>query len=151
MTEPTVDTLTRRLASLEREVRRWKLIASGVFALLSLTILFWPTVATLQEVQKRLLAEEIKANEMLAARFALLDQSGKRRGALSILADGSVGLELSAPDGKTVSLSGDVGGRAGLTLYDSNRKLRAEMYLGQDGAPRLSFYDGNGKVTWTAP
>jgi hypothetical protein len=123
MSDLTLDTLTRRLDLLEREAKRWKILASIELAAFALAVLLWPAVGTLQEVQERILAKEIKANEALAARFALTDKSGARHGALSILPDGSVGLGLSAPDGKTASLSGDVGGRTGLTLYDNNRKL----------------------------
>jgi hypothetical protein len=151
MTEPTLETLTRRLDRLEREVRRWKVVASCAVAVLGLAVILWPAAAALQDVQEQIVAKEIMANEVLAARFAVADKGGKRRGAFSLLQDGSVGLSISAPDGKTASLSGDAGGRTGVVLYDKDRHLRAEMYLGHDGAPRLSFYDGNGKAIWKAP
>jgi len=87
-----------------------------------------------------------------AQRFVITDPaSRKTRAALSLLADGSVGLSITSSDGKSLSLSADAGGNMGLMLVDSNKRLRGALSAGADGSPALALYDGNGKTIWKAP
>ena len=136
MKEPTLDTLTQRLDRLERQNRRLK-VASG---------------AVLFGIAAILLMGQGSSPIVEAERFLVRDPTtGKFRGALSVLQDGSVGLSISAPDGKSLSLSANASGNVGLTLYDKQGKLRAELVTGVDGAPALALRDQGGKVIWKAP
>ncbi|PYO22967.1 MAG: hypothetical protein DMD88_05215 [Candidatus Rokuibacteriota bacterium] len=130
--------LKHRLDRLERE-NRW-LKRLGTFVLVGATAL------ALMGQQRG------PAPVVEAQRFLINDPaSGKARAALSLLQDGSVGLSLISVDGKSLSLSADAGGNMGLSLVDSNRTLRAELFAGADGSPALILHDRSGKVIWKAP
>ncbi|MGB0058923.1 hypothetical protein [Candidatus Binatus sp.] len=110
-----------------------------------------------------------------AQQFLLRDSSGKLRGAMGVLSDGAVGLNLSDPNGRTrVTVDLASNGTPGLDLYDQDGKIRATMALGDAGepgvglygpdghlrtsldvpkkeTPGLSFYYDNGKPAWGAP
>jgi hypothetical protein len=78
-------------------------------------------------------------------------QEGQPRAVLSNLPDGSIALSLVGPDNRSTSLSWDAGGSMGLMLVDKNKNIRAELFLGPDGTPFLTFHDKAGKVIYKAP
>lgn len=110
-----------------------------------------------------------------AQQFLLRDSSGKLRGAMGVLSDGAVGLNLSDSNGRTrVTVDLASNGTPGVDLYDQGGKERATVALGDAGepgiglygpdghlrtsldipkanTPGLSFYHDNGKPAWGAP
>ena len=50
-----------------------------------------------------------------------------------------------------IGMSADAGGNMGFTIYDKNRKLRAELSSGTDGSATLAVRDAGGEVVWKAP
>jgi hypothetical protein len=110
-----------------------------------------------------------------AQQFLLRDGSGKLRGAMGVLSDGAVGLNLSDSNGRTrVTVDLASNGTPGVDLYDQDGKERATMALGDTGqpglglygpdghlrtsldvpaakTPGLAFYRDNGKPAWGAP
>ncbi len=89
MTEPTLDTLTRRLDRLEREARWWKIIGSTAVAVVDLVVFLGATPTTRV------------ADEVRAKRFVLVDTGGKERGRLSTQPDGWTELLLFDGEGKS--------------------------------------------------
>jgi hypothetical protein len=82
-----------------------------------------------------------------AQQFLLRDSSGKLRGAMGVLSDGAVGLNLSDPDGRTrVTVDLASNGTPGVDLYDQNGKVRATMALGDDGDPGVGLYGAKGHL-----
>ena len=82
-----------------------------------------------------------------AQQFLLRDNTGKLRGAMGILADGAVGLNLSDPSGRTrVTVDLASNGTPGVDLYDQDGKVRATMALGDAGQPGLGLYGPNGHL-----
>jgi hypothetical protein len=138
MGEPTLEALTQRLERLERQNLRIKQAGAVLFVALAALLVMGQASPGGQVVE--------------AQRFVVRDPStGRGRAALSLLQDGSVGLSILALDGRSLSLSADAGGNMGLTLYDRNRKLRAELFSGPDGSPALAVRDAGGKILWKAP
>ena len=138
MAEPTPATLAHRLERLERENRWIRLGAAGILSAAVGVLLLTQTSAQAPIVE--------------AQRFLVRDpKTGKERAALSLLKDGSVGLRLIGIDGKSLSLSADAGGNMGLTFYDKNRALRADVSASADGSSTISLRDASGKVVWKAP
>jgi len=94
-----------RLNRLEREMRRWKKLATAALACLSLTVLLG-AVANV--------AEEVKAK-----RFVLVGQDGQPRGGLSVDTDGIAALRLFDQDGlPRATLGVTLAGAPTLTLTD---------------------------------
>ena len=138
MTELTLGAVAKRVELLERENRFMKRVGGAV-------LLVFAAVMSLGQAGRATPVVE-------AQRFLIRDpNTGKGRAALSLLQDGSVGLSMTALDGKSLSLSADAGGKMGLTLHDNTRKLRAELFAGTDGAAALALRDATGKVIWRAP
>ena len=82
-----------------------------------------------------------------AQQFLLRDSSGKLRGAMGVLSDGAVGLNLSDPNGRTrVTVDLASNGTPGLDLYDQDGKIRATMALGDAGDPGLGLYGPDGHL-----
>lgn len=138
MSEPTWDTLIRRVDRLERQNQRIKRAGAGVLIGFAALLLMGQGSPTGQVIE--------------AQRFVIRDpMTGKGRAGFSILQDGSVGLSISAVDGRSLSLSADAGGNMGFMLYDRNRKARAELFSGPDGTAMFVLRDGGGKIIWKAP
>jgi hypothetical protein len=82
-----------------------------------------------------------------AQQFLLRDSTGKLRGAMGVLSDGAVGLNLSDPSGRTrVTVDLASNGSPGVDLYDQDGKVRATMALGDAGDPGLGLYGPNGNL-----
>jgi hypothetical protein len=82
-----------------------------------------------------------------AQQFLLRDASGNLRGAMGVLSDGAVGLNLSDSSGRsrvTVDLAAN--GTPGVDLYDQNGKIRATLALGDSGQPGLGLYGPDGHL-----
>lgn len=138
MGEPTWEALTRRLERLERQNRLIKRAGAVLCVAIAVFLVMGQASPGGQVIE--------------AQRFVLRDPStGKGRAALSLLQDGSAGLSILALDGRSLSLSADAGGNMGLTLYDRNRKLRAELFSGPDGSASLAVRDAGGKILWKTP
>src|SRR2546429_7574119 len=117
-----VEGLKPRLDRLERE-NRW-LKRLGTFVLVGATAL------ALMGQQRG------PAPVVEAQRFLINDPaSGKARAALSLLQDGSVGLSLISVDGKSLSLSADAGGEAGVRVVGGDKTTRAGAFCRAEGTP----------------
>ncbi|MFZ2060133.1 MAG: hypothetical protein WAU82_03905 [Candidatus Binatus sp.] len=82
-----------------------------------------------------------------AQQFLLRDSTGKLRGAMGVLPDGAVGLNLSDPNGRTrITVDLASSGTPGVDLYDQDGKVRATMALGDAGQPGLGLYGPNGHL-----
>ncbi len=73
--------------------------------------------------------DELKASEIKARRFFVVDSEGRRRAALSSRDDGSMNV----------------------ILADSDGKMRAAMAISHKGIARIMFIDGYGRRTFAAP
>ena len=121
MNGPQKDTVTQRLERLERELRRWKGLGSAAVVVLGLVILLGATGAKVPD-------------EIRAKRFVLVDEDGKQR---AVLGSGEV------PHEVLPSLPGKKPFATGLTLFDTEKKLRAGVYLTADDDSRFIAYDKN--------
>lgn len=82
-----------------------------------------------------------------AQQFLLRDSTGKLRGAMGVLPDGAVGLNLSDTNGRTrITVDLASSGTPGVDLYDQDGKVRATMALGEAGQPGLGLYGPNGHL-----
>ena len=148
MSEPTIETLARRLDKVERE-NRW-LKQAGVVALVVIGAVVLMGQATPSKVAKVIEAEK----------FVVRDKSGKVRAELSMSADGSPQLILRSSEGKSGAvLAVGTDGSPSLVLYDRNDKPRIGLSVSADGSPDLVMFSRAGKVTgkliwsrpWSAP
>ncbi len=156
MSECLSPAIEDRLDRLEREMCRWKKLATAALACLSLTVLLG-AVANV--------AEEVKAK-----RFVLVGQDGQPRGGLSVDTDGIAALRLFDQDGlprallsvtangsPTLSLVEQGRPRVmlnlgpGLVVYDKGGLPRATLGVTPAGAPTLTLTDLQGQVIWSAP
>jgi hypothetical protein len=128
MTEPTLDTLTRRLDRLERENRRWKL-AGGLAALVVLVL------AVMGQAGPR--PRSVDAEE-----FILKDSSGKRRAVLSVAQGGLAHLAFyDRQDAPRLGLGVGGNGAPTLALADAGGHARAKLELQADGVARVILLD----------
>lgn len=140
MSEQTIETMVKRLDSLERENRRMK--RTGVAALAGITAVVLMGQAIPSEVAKVVKAEQ----------FVLRDSGGNSRAVLAVGPDGSVGLGLSDSHGTARAwLSLGPQGSPSFALFDKEAKPRATLRLWPDGVPRLALNDQGGNVIWSAP
>jgi hypothetical protein len=87
------------------------------------------------------------ADTVEAQQFLLRDSSGKLRGAMGVLSDGAVGLNLSDTAGRTrITVDLASNGTPGVDLYDQDGKVRATMALGDTGQPGIGLYGPNGHL-----
>jgi len=141
MTEPTLDTLTRRLERLERQ-NRW-------LRRVSLLILLGAVVTPLmgQEPPHRPF-RTVEAEE-----FVLRDARGQVRATLGTTQNpSSAFLRLHNDDGKQrarISVSGD--GTSSLEVMDSSDRVRVLVGVRDHGSPRLWLGNEGGKIIWRAP
>ncbi len=126
--------LERQHAELGRANRRLRLVTSALVLFIGAIVLTGATSSTTTE-------------SMEAQEFVLRDASGMVRGAIGIMQDGAVGMNLNDTKGQprlTIDLAAD--GSPGIDLYDPNGKLRATFALGPQGTPGLGLYDPSGKL-----
>ena len=82
-----------------------------------------------------------------ATEFVLRGSDGKVRGAMGVLPDGAVGMNLTDVKGQTrITLDVATDGSPGLDFYDPQGKLRATLALSASGIPGLGLYDETGKL-----
>ena len=134
-------TMTKRLDRLERERRRWRIVATALCGILGCLFLAGATgergVVTFDEVR--------------AGQFVLVDVKGTPRAALKVGADGSTALVLADPDGKPLaSLTVLSDGSPRLRFYDREGKARGGLGVQHDGAMGLALADADGTLhIWT--
>jgi hypothetical protein len=149
-------------ARLQRSNRHLRMMTGGLILLCCAAITMAETSATVPDT--------LEAQQLL-----LRDSTGKLRGAIGVLSDGAVGLNLEDANGRTrVTVDLASNGTPGMDFYDQDGKMRATMALGAAGepgvglygpdghlrtaldvpkkdTPGLSFYHDNGKPAWGAP
>ncbi|HUN59214.1 MAG TPA: hypothetical protein VMU41_13960 [Candidatus Binataceae bacterium] len=137
MTGELIERLTRlerRQAELQRSNRRLR-IAIGAVMLTAGALL------TMAQTSNPV------GQSVDAQQFVLHDSTGKIRGGMGVMPDGSVGFDLEDPGGRarlTVDLTAS--GIPGIDLYDQNGTLRATLALGPQGTPGFGLYDASGKL-----
>jgi hypothetical protein len=142
MTTSTDDAVLARLAHLERTVRRWRRVGSGVLAVLGVTILVGAAVRT----------DPKTADEVLARHFILVGRTPSPRASLTLGKDGGPGLLFFDQQGKVrAGLTVLADGRPSLGLLDAQGQSRVVLTLDADGAPIMRLLDAQGKVMWSAP
>ena len=121
MSEPTIETLARRLDRVERENRRVKLAGAVVLAI----------IGTLT-----LMGQAARGRTIEAEKFLVRDTNGRQRAALEVDADGSLSLNFYGTDQKPRGgFSVDSSGATLLALTDKDQQARN---LGQ-GLSGLSY------------
>ncbi|MFQ5829323.1 MAG: hypothetical protein ACE5JD_09240 [Candidatus Methylomirabilia bacterium] len=138
MNEPTLDAVMQRLGRLERELRRWKALGSAALAVLSLLLLVGATGVRVP-------------SELRAKRFIMVDETGRLRGILGVVADGSSILGLAGGQQSGLALSAHPGGRTSVVLTDGNGKRRAVLAVEPDGSSLLNLLDKNDKTVLKVP
>jgi hypothetical protein len=111
-------TVMARLERVERENRRWKIVGCATLLLLGVALLMAATTSRVPD-------------EIRARRFALIDKNGKQR---AVLGTSEASQEMFSMPGE--SLHG-----GGLTIFDSNGRLRAAMYVTAEGDAKFIAYD----------
>jgi hypothetical protein len=160
MSDERLESVVRRVAGLEREVRRWRRAA---------------TAATLGAVALATTGYVVPKGQVVEAqRFVLKDSEGRVRVELGGDSDKSIALRfrdvtgsprvtLGVEDDTAVFALSDKSGRPrvglvtlaqgvpGLTFYDATGRARAELGLARDGEPSVSLLDARGAVSWKTP
>lgn len=82
----------------------------------------------------------------------MLDEAGKIRAALGLLADGSAGINFRTQDEKArlgMILAPTGGG--GVIIKDDEEKLRGFLGILSNSSPSLTLRDRHEKIIWTKP
>lgn len=141
MTEPMMDTLTTRLARLERETRRSKRITLVVLLGAAATVLMGQTAP--HRTPKSLEAEE----------FVLRDSRGQVRASLGTTQNPSATvLQIHGDNGKPrtrLTVSSD--GTSSLEIMDTGERVRVLLGVKDNGSPRIWLGNEAGKIIWRAP
>ena len=117
--------------------------------LVVLVVLAAVAVAYAAGHRERLVVEKLQAQRVQAQRFELVDNEGRLRAELRLVADCSAEGLL---DEKARLPSFSFGwGCPNLTLYDEKGKPRVMLTVFDDGSPDLTLCDAKGKVMWSAP
>jgi len=94
-----------------------------------------------------LMGQTRQPRSLEATEFVLRGSDGKVRGAMGMLPDGAVGMNLTDIKGQTrITLDIAADGSPGLDFYDPQGKLRATIALSASGTPGLGLYDETGKL-----
>jgi len=141
MTEPMMDTLTTRLARLERETRRSKRITLVVLLGAAAAVLMGQTAP--HRTPKSLEAEE----------FVLRDSRGQVRASLGTTQNPSATvLQIHGDNGKPrtrLTVSSD--GTSSLEIMDTGERVRVLLGVKDNGSPRIWLGNEAGKIIWRAP
>ncbi len=142
MDHQTVDSLVRRLATLEQAHRRLAAANRRMKLVGATLVIGFAAVAAMGPAMASRPAKAVDAES-----FVVHDASGKIRGAVGMADDGSVGINLNDSKGNT-RITVDVGGNdtPGVDLYDASGHVRVTLALGPNGTPGLGFYDEAGKL-----
>lgn len=155
MTEPTMESVLRRLNRMERENRRWKWLVAATLAMIGAAVVVSQTFPrTVLEARKFVLRDaKGKSRAELGLMMdgtsilVLNDENEKPGVALSVLPDGPRTVSLLDTDGKTRSvLTARADGDSGLRLFDKNRTHRASLDVNADGKPILRLSPENGET-----
>jgi hypothetical protein len=120
MPECADDAVLPRLTRLERTVRRWRRVSSGILAELGVTILVGAAVRT----------DPKTADEVLARHFILVGKTPHPRASLTLGKDGGPGLLLFDQQGNVrAGLTVLADGRPSLGLLDAQGQSRVILTL----------------------
>ncbi|HWN57875.1 MAG TPA: hypothetical protein VNO74_07225 [Methylomirabilota bacterium] len=94
-----------------------------------------------------LMGQTSQPQTLEATEFVLRGSDGKVRGAMGVLPDGAMRLNLTDVKGQTrITLDVEPDGSPGLDFYDPQGKLRATLALSSIGTPGFGLYDETGKL-----
>lgn len=138
---PDLQAVVQRLDRLERDIRWWKGLASGLFVLLGVLLL---AGATGERTTQSL-------DEVRAGQFVLVDAKGASRASLRVGTDGSTALAFTDPDGRLLAgLVALPDGSSRLRFYDKGGKVRGGLGIQSDGTVGLALADRDGALhLWT--
>jgi hypothetical protein len=155
------EAIVRRVERLERDLRRWRRVASGLAlgAVALATLAAGGTRGRVVEAQKfvvRDLAGRVRAelgpsdnDRQLALRFR--DLTGSPRVTLG-MEDETAVLVLADKTGRPrAGLVTLAQGVPGLTLYDTTGRARLELGVIREGQPSVRLFDARGGAAWKAP
>jgi hypothetical protein len=165
MTEPTYEAVLHRLVRVERDMRRWQVMAGVALALLALAALLGavgrPDGETFEELRARafvLVDREGKPRmDLRVARndsthLVLLDREGQPQLSLNLLPQGGADVVIRDRFGQPRAvLSVVADGRPGLAFYDAPGPTRVSLGVFPDGQTRLVLYDQGGHLHWATP
>lgn len=157
--ELQIGAIVRRLERLERESRRWKVVAMLTAATLGMVLLIGAgkngETSVPREIQARAFVLVDREGTPLgrlgllphgAWGLGLYDQGKKSRIVLSMEGDGSSSLSLFGKDGQgSLLLNASGSGAASLRLMDTHWKTRTTLATWPDGSPFLQLLDRAGK------
>jgi hypothetical protein len=142
MTEAADEAMRDRLTRLERTMRRWRRMGTGVLAALCVTILVGAAVRT----------DPKTADDVLARHFIMVGRTSSPRASLTLGKDGGPGLLFFDQQGKVrAGLTVLANGRPSLGLLDAQGQSRVVLSLESDGTPIMQLLDAQGVVLWSAP
>ena len=164
MDRPTLETLSRRVACLERTNRRWKRLASWTLALLGIVGLLGAAASKKAKSPAELRAQRIvlvdkaekgRAELMLIAEdqpgLVLVDDAGKPRLTLTLSKYGEPALSFADARGtRRIILSLDLYGTM-LRFTDDAGNPRAALAVPSEGEPELELLSKDDKLLWRAP
>ena len=139
--EQTTTDLIERLARLERQQVRLQCSNKHLRWATGALMLVCGALFTMAQTSSTV------PDTVQAQQFLLRDSGGKVRGAMGVLSDGAVGLNLSDTNGRTrVTVDLASNGTPGVDLYDQDGKERATIALGDAGQPGIGFYGPDGHL-----
>jgi hypothetical protein len=160
MADERLERIARRLDQLEREVRRWRLVAAGLaLGTVALGIIGAAAPRRVIEAQKFVVRDGAghvrvelgpsDGDKEVVLRFK--DSTGSSRATLGLEGETSL-LVLGDKTGRPrVGLTTLAQGAPGVTLYDPSGRARVELGLGREGEPRVALLDARGGSAWKVP
>ncbi len=156
--------LTQRLDRLERENRQWRRSVGVVGLLVLAFVLFGQARATpiakvieaarfsLVDASGRMRASLYTKNERGSPVLIFSDEAGTRRIVLGLTEDGSLGLDIFDQQGRGGIILG-VGPNGNSNFFATDRFGKTRVVLGvtTEGTPGLELSNKDGKVIWKAP
>lgn len=141
MIEPTLNSLIARLEYLERESRRWRIIAL-------LMVVGAAALVSMGQTSPHRLPKTLEAEE-----FVLRDGRGQVRASLGMAQNPTATvLQIHGDNGKPrtrITVSSD--GSSSLEVMDGGERVRVLLGVKDSGSPRIWLGNENGKIVWRAP
>lgn len=162
MSEIETQSLSARIARIERQNRRLRWVLGVVVAASAAAIIGLPRIDAVS--QSRTVAAERfelrRPDGSLAGVFgvaassavtlALLDRQKRVRATIGVNELGNPGVVLISPSGQQRVTLADTPNGPAILLFDSGAKARWTAVVTAGGQPALQFLDAQGAVTWKA-
>ena len=141
MKEQDITSLRKRVDSLAREARYWRIIASAAFTGLVLIVGVGASIVRVGQV----------TDEVRARRFVLMDAEMRPRAVLGLMPDAAATLILTDAEGvPRVELRSDAAGASALHLYGTKRGVHAGL-APMNGSPFFELFGSDGSTVLSVP